>query len=110
MEEVIFMANTQQKEIEQAIAEKYYFDDNNSKNNADQALYWFQKSAKEGNMESQFNLAALYYNGEVVERDILQSLYWFQRASEQGCEDSEYHAQDIKNQLREICAKQNVPI
>lgn len=49
-----------------------------------QALYWYRKSAENGNMDGQANLAYFYYNGLGVAQDYKQAFYWNKKAADQG--------------------------
>ena len=42
----------------------------------EQAVYWLQKSAEQGNAIAQFNLGVRYDNGDGVEKDMEQAVYW----------------------------------
>ena len=47
-------------------------------------LQWYQKAAKRGNVKAQFNLAAMYDNGEGVMQDKEKAVQWYQKAAKQG--------------------------
>ncbi|MDB4786088.1 sel1 repeat family protein, partial [bacterium] len=48
------------------------------------AVKWYRKAAEEGFATAQFNLAYIYYQGEVVPQDYAEALKWNRRAAEQG--------------------------
>ncbi len=59
-------------------------------NDIDSALYdfaesfrWFERAAKNNDLESQLNLADWYLNGDVIGRDILSAMKWYGRAAAQ---------------------------
>ena len=43
-----------------------------------------QKAARQGDVDAQFNLGNMYYNGEGVKQDITLAVQWFEKAAEQG--------------------------
>ncbi len=47
-----------------------------------EALYWYQKAAKNGLDMAQYNLALLYENGEGTEKNLKKAFYWYQKAAE----------------------------
>ncbi len=49
----------------------------------DKAKYFNEKkeSAKNGNINAQYNLALLYQNGEGTEKNLEKAFYWFQKAA-----------------------------
>ena len=49
-----------------------------------QALYWYRKSADQGNKDGQANLGYYYYSGLAVTQDYKQAFYWFKKAADQG--------------------------
>ena len=48
------------------------------------AVFWYEKSARQGNATAQNNLGTLYANGVGVAKDQSRAAYWYQRAAEQG--------------------------
>jgi TPR repeat protein len=49
-----------------------------------QAVNWYTKSSKQGNIKAQAYLAWLYAEGKGVERDYEKSLFWYNKAANQG--------------------------
>lgn len=49
-----------------------------------QAKQWFEKSARQGLADAQYNLAVMYENGEFVQQDYLTAAMWYSLAIEQG--------------------------
>jgi len=47
--------------------------------------------AEEGDMDAQYNLGIVYYNGEGVPRDHAEALSWFLKAAEQGDADAQFN-------------------
>jgi TPR repeat protein len=43
-----------------------------------------KKAAKKGNVEAQFNLGLMYYNGLGVDKDYAKAVEWYQKAADQG--------------------------
>ena len=50
------------------------------------ANQWYEKSAKQGNVNAQFNLGLSFYEGEGVEKDYAKAMHWFNKAAEFGDE------------------------
>jgi len=48
------------------------------------ALYWYHKSADQGNIEAQYNLALMYARGLGAMKDMDESAKWVQCASRGG--------------------------
>ncbi len=53
------------------------------------AIYWYEKSAKQGQKEAQFNLALMYYKGDRIDKDISKAIYWYEKSAEQGNSDAQ---------------------
>lgn len=49
-----------------------------------QAAYWYERAAKQGHAEAQYNLARLYATGQGVARDQGEALRWVRSAASQG--------------------------
>lgn len=50
-----------------------------------QAVYWFKKSAEQGNAKAQYNLGLAYYYGKGVKMKFgTQAAYWLEKACENG--------------------------
>lgn len=58
-----------------------YFHD---ENNPEEAIRWYLKAAEQGNVTAQVNLAASYFEGWGVERDLREAFKWYLKAAEQG--------------------------
>ena len=56
--------------------------------NKQEAIKWYQESAKSGIPQAQYDLAVIYYNGDDIEQDIGEAIYWFKKSAEQGFESS----------------------
>lgn len=56
----------------------------------DEAIVWYEKSAKQGCGTAQFNLGICYGNGQGVDKSERESAYWHQEAAKQGIVDSQY--------------------
>lgn len=55
-----------------------------------QAAFWFEKAATQGHVPSQYEIGAMYYQGEGVAKDYRQAAFWFQKAAEQGDQGGQY--------------------
>jgi len=50
----------------------------------EKAFHWFEKAAKQGHPEAQFETARCYYFGEGTEEDAAEAAVWFEKAAMQG--------------------------
>ena len=50
-----------------------------------------EAAAEQGDMEAQFNLGRMYYNGEGTEVNYEKALYWWEKAAEQGDVRAQYN-------------------
>src|SRR5690606_38047411 len=48
----------------------------------EKAFYEFKQAAQFGDKDAQYNLGAMYYYGEHVERDVIESYAWFSLANQ----------------------------
>lgn len=48
-----------------------------------QAVYWYKKAANQGYANAQYNLGALYANGDGVAKDVNQARFWWNKAANQ---------------------------
>jgi TPR repeat protein len=48
------------------------------------SVYWFTKSAEQGDADAEWRLAGLYWAGEGVTHEDRSAVYWFERAAEDG--------------------------
>lgn len=51
--------------------------------NNEQAAYWYQMAAEQGDSNAQFRLGTMYYGGQIPQ-DFVQAAYWYQKSAEQG--------------------------
>ena len=52
------------------------------------AAEWWQKAAKQGYVQAQYNLGVMYANGTGVEQSDEKAVEWYQKAADQGFEDA----------------------
>jgi len=55
------------------------------------AAQWYRRSAENGNIHAQHNLAVAYANGDGVEMNINGAMHWWQQAAASGNADSQYN-------------------
>jgi len=67
------------------LGEKYYFDDKNYI----EAEKWYRMSAEQGYAPAQYELGAMYYDGEGIKQDFSEALKWFRKSAEQGNADAQ---------------------
>jgi TPR repeat protein len=51
----------------------------------------FSKAAEQGYVSAQFNLGAMYYNGNFVDQNFEKAFEWFSKAAEQGNAPAQYN-------------------
>ncbi len=59
-----------------------------------EAAKWFRKAAEQGHAVAQYNLGAMYYEGEGVVQSDNEAVKWFREAAEQGLAEAQ---QDLGN-------------
>ena len=55
------------------------------------AVYWYQKAARNGHHNAQHNLAVAYANGEGVAQNMNKAVTWWRRAAIAGHTDAQYN-------------------
>jgi hypothetical protein len=50
---------------------------------------WFRKSADQGNLDGQYQLGAMYYEGKGVDRDYAEAVKWLRKPADQGNVDGQ---------------------
>lgn len=55
-----------------------------SKEDAKQAVYWYEKAAEQGSVEAMHNLGVLYKQGKGGLGDKEKAIYWYKQAAEHG--------------------------
>lgn len=59
------------------------------------AAHWYRKSAQQGHIRAQYNMAVLHLHGHGVDRDPVEAYAWLLQASGGGHEDSRALIQDL---------------
>ena len=65
------------------LAIRYFKGTGGAQKNYEKAVYWYTKSANNGNRYAQNNLAYAYLNGNGTPVDTLKALYWFEQSGNQ---------------------------
>ena len=78
------------KESERILAE-FFMTGQNVPQNYDQALHWYEKAAKRGDVEAQSELGFLYFTGNLVEKDYEKARDWFETAARNGYPLAQYN-------------------
>jgi TPR repeat protein len=60
-----------------------------------QAAFWYRKAAEQGDVDAQYNLGSLYYDGRGVPHDYAQAVLWFRKAAERGDSDAQDELGDL---------------
>jgi len=73
-----------------------YYRRGNFENEEDsKAIYWYQKSAEQGNLTAQYLLAESYYSGDGVEQDYAQVAFWCSKAASQEIDENDEYERNI---------------
>ena len=54
------------------------------------AVYWYEKSANQGNAKAQRKLGGMYFFGYGVSRDFEKAAYWYEKSANQGNIGAQY--------------------
>ena len=57
----------------------------------EQAAYWFERAATQGDKQAQFNLGNLYIAGQGVPQDERRAAFWFVQAAQQGDVEAQFN-------------------
>lgn len=66
----------------------YEFDEQGRYN---EALYWYRKSAAQGDMFAKYNIGLMYHNGTGVKQDYIEAMHWFRKAAKQDYSGAQYN-------------------
>ena len=48
------------------------------------AIYWYKKSAEQGQKIAQYNLAIIYENKNEIDENMDKAIYWYEKSAKQG--------------------------
>ena len=48
------------------------------------ALFWYKKSAQQGNNDAEFNVASMYEQGEGTPQNYAKAIFWYRKAADDG--------------------------
>ena len=65
--------------------------------NPGKAMYWYLKSAQQGNSSAYFRLGHIYDLGELVPKNQEKTIFWFTKAAEAGFDDARVFLSEIHN-------------
>ena len=83
--------NPTDPEVQNALGDKYYY-----AKDYEQAVYWYRKSAEQGDATAQCNLGVIYENGYGVTKNLNEARKWYQLSAAQGDEDAKSALQRLK--------------
>lgn len=67
--------------------------------NSAKALYWFEKSASQGNAEAQMHLGNAYARGKGVPVDLVKAHMWLDLAAAQGGYEAQFRFEYVASQM-----------
>ena len=93
----------------------YYYGRNGVAKDFKQAVFWYRKSADQGNEWGQKNLGICYEKGKGVAKDLEQAVFWFRKSAEQGNDYAkkrlrESWAQPYLSHRRSHCLPENINV
>ena len=68
--------------------------------NDEKAVYWYTRSANQGNTIAQNNLGAMYFTGEGIKESKTEAYKWFFIAGELGNDDARDNRELAADQMR----------
>jgi TPR repeat protein len=68
--QVLQLAKQGHPEAQNKIGDIYYYGDDETEQDFDQALMWYEKAAKQDNVDAEYALGLMYDDGEGVEQDL----------------------------------------
>jgi localization factor PodJL len=86
---MLLMRAEEQKRQDAAGAARSYHD----------AAVWFERAAKQGFPDSQYNLALLYDQGLGIEQDLLRAYQWYVKAASAGVKEAVVRAEQLRRTL-----------
>jgi len=86
-EEPVLIARAEPESVDVPVAEEAMVAQEEELPSFDDTL----SHAVEGNADSQYELATMYYKGDGVERDLEQAFIWYRRAAQQGNADAQFN-------------------
>ena len=76
--------------VSQIILASMYYEGQGTPKNYKKALYWLEKSAKQGHARPQYRLGIMYYEGQGTPKNYKKALYWYEKAANKGHAISQY--------------------
>ena len=68
-----------------------YRDGDGVAEDADKAVYWYEKAAEQGHAEAQWALGFMYDDGSDVKQDYTKANYWYEKAADRGNSSAQNH-------------------
>lgn len=88
--DIIYNAESGNAIAQNELGYAYQFGTEKIKKDSAQALSWYEKAAKQGNIDAQYNYGYMIFNGEGTSVDYVNAVYWFKKAAEKGHAVSQY--------------------
>ncbi len=74
---------------EYKLGNSYFIGMNGKSESSAKAIYWWKKSATQGNANAENGLGRAYSSGRGVPQDYAKAAYWYKKAAVQGYSDAE---------------------
>ena len=81
-----YTQNQSNEEKNLELATKFYNEQNFTK-----AFELYEQLAKQGNIDAQFYLGLMYYNGQGVKQDFSYAVYWYEESAIQGHAEAQFN-------------------
>jgi uncharacterized protein len=73
----------------------HYWNGDGTSTDRAQAIYWFEKSAEQGEQDAQSQLGKMYFLGnDFIKQNYAKGFYWSQKAAEQGNKEGQKYLAD----------------
>ena len=77
----------------------FMYNNGNGPEDDAEAVRWYRQAAKQGDAGAQYNLGAMYANGEGVPEDDIQAYAWISLASAQGVENAKKVKESLTGEM-----------
>ncbi len=77
-------------ESQKYLMDLYRFGKGNIEQDMEEAAYWAEQAAINGDVKSMYEIGCMYYDGRDVNKNIQKALYWLEKATAKGNHDAPY--------------------
>ena len=99
VEKLITLAIKGDSERQARLATLLQSGDDGIKANKEIAYYLYTQSAENGDVDAQFSLGLIYFEGDGIPKNLEKAAYWFTKAAEQGDDDAKRALFDVEMEI-----------